>query len=565
MDRIASRRTRFRRQLQDSHTRLTQTSDRKYLGSAIAIGGPLVVTSVLLVVDDPWTYYPGLLYLGAIVLAGLFGSRFAVALALTVSAVALWTIVTAPRFTLDMTPAQAAGVLVVFFPVGGAIVWLVMQRETERELAQTQKGRAEVLGQLAASLSGAVTTQQVAAQILDATVDQFGATAGAVGMMDGTIVSCVEVRGLHSAHARKLMDERLRVPATVKDAFDDGQMIFTDGGLETYLARGAGNLDRARLASAGGWVHAPIVANEVVIGVVLLQLSRIAVPHEAGFSLLHAITMLAATAFVRAAQFAEERDRAVLLQRQLLPKGLPKLPGLELASCYRPAEALVGGDWYDAFVVDHGLVVVSLGDVAGHGLRAAAATLQIRNSIRILASEGYGPAGVLDRVNRSMNDQREDMWLTTAIVLLVDPASGDFRWARAGHCLPVLFRAERNDCELRSEAGGPPLGIGLGHSYDEARGNLRRGDVLALYSDGMIERRRETLAIGERRVMSALATRAENESIDDVLGAVVADCLDSQSPHRDDVCALFVRRELSTDCAEPAAPRPVHLAAVVGR
>lgn len=556
MDRLASRRT----------MNSAQRFDRTYEGLAIAIAGPLVVTGVLLLVDDPWTYYPGLLYLGAIVLAGLFGSRLAAALALTVSVVALWTIVTSPRFTLDMTLPQAAGVLVVFLPVGSAIVRLVMQRETERELAQRQKARAEVLGQLAASLSGALTTQQIAAQMLDAIVDQFGATAGAVGMMDGGIVSCLEVRGLHSSRSRELMEERLHVPETVRDAFDDGRMIFTERGLETYVAGGAGSVDRARPTSAGAWVHAPISANGAVIGVVLLHLSETTAPDEAEFLLLHASTMLAGTAFVRAARFAEERDRAVLLQRELLPKGLPKVSGLEFASCYQPAEALVGGDWYDAFVVERGLVVLSLGDVAGHGLRAAAATLQIRNSIRILASEGHAPGAVLDRVNRSMNDQRDDMWLTTAIVLLLDPASGNFLWARAGHCLPVLFRADSNACELRSEAGGPPLGIGLGHSYDEARGELRRGDVLALYSDGMIERRRETLAIGEQRVMSALATRAENErSIDDVLGAVVADCLDPQSPRRDDVCALLVRRGLSTPCVEPAAPRQMHRSTVVGR
>ena len=372
-------------------------ANHAFRGTAIAIGGPVVVTIVLVLVDDPWTYYPGLLYVGAIVLAGLVGRRFAATLAFVVSAVALWTIVTSPRFTLELTPAQVAGGLVVFIPVGGAIVWLVMQRESEREAAQAQAARAEML-------------------------------------------------------------------------------------------------------------------------------------------------------------FAEQRDRAVLLQRQLLPKQLPNISGLELASCYQPAEALVGGDWYDAFVVEDGLVVLSLGDVAGHGLRAAAATLQIRNSIRILASEGHGPAAMLDRVNRSMNDQRDDMWFTTALVLLLDPVSGRFRWARAGHCLPVLFRAERKACELRSETGGPPLGIGLSHSYDEAVGDLRGGDVLALYSDGMIERRSETLDIGEQRVMSALATWAQKEKgIDEVLGGVVADCLDSGAPTRDDVCLLLVRRALERREAVPEA------------
>jgi serine phosphatase RsbU (regulator of sigma subunit) len=361
-------------------------ASRAYLGSAIAIGGPLVVTSVILIVNDPWTYYPGLLYLGAIVLAGLFANRFAAALALVVSAAALWTIVTSPSFTLDMTPAQAAGVLVVFVPVGSAIVWLVTQRETQRELAQAQAARAEAL-------------------------------------------------------------------------------------------------------------------------------------------------------------FAEERDRAVLLQRRLLPKQLPDIPGLELASCYQPAEALVGGDWYDAFMVGDGLVVLSLGDVAGHGVRAAAATMQIRNSIRVLAAEGYGPAAILHRVNRSMNDQREDMWLTTALLLVLDPDSGNFRWARAGHCLPVLFRSERHESELCSEAWGPPLGIGLDHVYREARGALHGGDVLVLYTDGMIERRRETLDIGEQRIMSALTTWAEKvHGIDEVLGGVVAACLEANAPLRDDACALVVRR-----------------------
>jgi serine phosphatase RsbU (regulator of sigma subunit) len=162
-----------------------------------------------------------------------------------------------------------------------------------------------------------------------------------------------------------------------------------------------------------------------------------------------------------------------------------------------------------------------------------------------------------------MNDQRDDMWFTTALLLVLDPASGTFVWARAGHCLPVLFRSERNACELRPEAGGPPLGVGLDHSYDEARGKLYGRDVLALYSDGMIERRHETLDIGEQRIMSALATwAATGHGIDEVLGGVVAECLEQHAPLRDDVCALVVRRSLAAANAGCAAPRDVQLSLV---
>ena len=207
------------------------------------------------------------------------------------------------------------------------------------------------------------------------------------------------------------------------------------------------------------------------------------------------------------ARLREERARraedvAETLQRSLLPERLPTLPELQLAGRYVPAggELRVGGDWYDAIPLADGHVVLAIGDVAGHGIRAATAMGQVSHALRAYASEGHGPAALLRRLDALVTAGGIDM--VTCQLALLDPVTGHLRWASAGH-LPALVVADGAARRLE----GPvchPLGVVPASRYEESATQLGDGESLVLYTDGLVERRGEDIDAGIDALAAAL-------------------------------------------------------------
>jgi hypothetical protein len=230
---------------------------------------------------------------------------------------------------------------------------------------------------------------------------------------------------------------------------------------------------------------------------------------------------------------AEEDDRlAAALQRTLLLERLPEVPGLALAARYRPSAAdVVGGDWYDLVLLPSGRVSVVLGDVAGHGLSAAAVTAQLRHALRAHLLRDLGPAGALGALNELVARLLPDE-LATAVVAEVDPGSGEVAVATAGH-LPVL-RVGTDGTALLDPERGPALGLVDDAAYREVRFRLSPADLLLLYSDGLLERRGAGLADGLAAVRAAAAEVRGTDPgtlVDAVLGAL-------DPPDTDDVTVV---------------------------
>ncbi|WP_354638796.1 SpoIIE family protein phosphatase [Kitasatospora camelliae] len=187
---------------------------------------------------------------------------------------------------------------------------------------------------------------------------------------------------------------------------------------------------------------------------------------------------------------ADRHRLALRLQRAILPPAPPPLTaaGLTAAVRYRPAaeRERVGGDWYDVFVLPDGQAVLTVGDMAGHGVEAATGMVALRNALRGLATTGAGPGRLLGWLN-AVTAQLPDPTTATAVCARYDPTRRELRWARAGHLPPVLLR------DGRAEPLPLPHGILLGAQddavYEEVVLTLREGDVLLLYTDGLIERR----------------------------------------------------------------------------
>lgn len=219
-----------------------------------------------------------------------------------------------------------------------------------------------------------------------------------------------------------------------------------------------------------------------------------------------------------------QRRVAETLQRSLLPRRLPELPSLEVAYRYQAGGAgvEVGGDWYDLVLVDGRTAFFSVGDVSGRGLQAATIMSMLRNSITAYASEGSEPEEVLARLNRLI-DLADDGRFATLLCGRFDLLTGVGMLANAGHLEPLVI-SEGACTGLRTVVGLP---VGVGGEYVPVRFSLRPGDVLLCYTDGLVERRHESLTDNIERLRQLMSIDLPLESLlDRALQQVGAGALD---------------------------------------
>ncbi|WP_341719601.1 SpoIIE family protein phosphatase [Micromonospora sp. FIMYZ51] len=250
-----------------------------------------------------------------------------------------------------------------------------------------------------------------------------------------------------------------------------------------------------------------------------------------------ALTQLARLVGVRLenAQLYEAEHRiATTLQHSLLPQRLPQLPGALVASRYLPgsAEVEIGGDWYDVIARDDDELVLVIGDVVGKGVAAAASMGQLRNALRAYVLEGFGPGESLTRLNRLV-DSTESRSFATVFSVWFSPRTNQLRYASAGHPSPLLIRGD-DAAFLYDRALGPPVGAIPGTEYGTVTGELRAGDRLLLYTDGLIEDRQVGIDVSLAQ-LRADATRSVAD-VTSLIDTVVERVVDR--PRRDDVAVL---------------------------
>jgi serine phosphatase RsbU (regulator of sigma subunit) len=236
-------------------------------------------------------------------------------------------------------------------------------------------------------------------------------------------------------------------------------------------------------------------------------------------------------------EVAERNKLTLQLQQAIMPPTHPTIEafGLRVAVRYRPAaqEELVGGDWYDAVVLPTKQVLVSVGDITGHGIKGATGMVVLRNALRGLAATGAGPAQLLTWLNLVAHHLTDNI-IATAICGLYDPHTRVLRWARAGHLPPVLIRDGR--AELLPMLRGLLLGALSEATYEEGELQLESGDTLLLYTDGLVERR--DMALDE--CLEHLRAKVERPWPD--LEELLDHLLDtSESDTDDDTCVVGVK------------------------
>ncbi|HEX8806941.1 MAG TPA: SpoIIE family protein phosphatase, partial [Candidatus Aquilonibacter sp.] len=200
---------------------------------------------------------------------------------------------------------------------------------------------------------------------------------------------------------------------------------------------------------------------------------------------------------------------ATTLQSAFLPQSLPEHPHVRFDALYLTAgqEVLIGGDWYDAFAIPGGRIVVSIGDVTGHGLNAAVSAGRIRQSIVATAIDIHDPAEILTKVNRLL--QFHDSTVATALVAVIEPDTLTLRYASAGHPAPIHAGANRPARTLPH--GSLPLGVSHTPDYRSYSTSLVQDDVVVFYTDGITEFQRDIDAT-ERALQHAIDAVAASPS-----------------------------------------------------
>jgi anti-sigma regulatory factor (Ser/Thr protein kinase)/putative methionine-R-sulfoxide reductase with GAF domain len=237
-----------------------------------------------------------------------------------------------------------------------------------------------------------------------------------------------------------------------------------------------------------------------------------------------------------------ERAAAAALQRSLIPDRLPTIPGLELAGRYLPAGAGgVGGDWYDVFTLPSGRVGIVMGDVLGRGLRAAVVMGRLRSALRAYALDTPEPGEVLERLDRKIQ-HFEAGQMTTVLYAVLDAGLATLQVASAGHPLPMMSTPGSDVAVVVADVD-PPLGVDSGVRRRTTTLELPPGAMLALFTDGLVERRGESITVGLERLRKALDAGSAEQRCATAIHLMLGD-VDPQ----DDVALLVLRREDGGDC-----------------
>jgi serine phosphatase RsbU (regulator of sigma subunit)/anti-sigma regulatory factor (Ser/Thr protein kinase) len=304
----------------------------------------------------------------------------------------------------------------------------------------------------------------------------------------------------------------------------------------------------------------PMVARDTVLGLVRFSRAKGSEPFTERDRMLGEELAARAAIFIDNARlYRREHERALILQRSLLPPDDPEAAGLDIACRYLPGsmETEVGGDWFDVIELPGHRTALVVGDVMGRGLRAAVAMGELRTAVRTLAMLDLEPAevlGALDevvgglgapgkgrRAAKDAGDDQSEVYLATCVYAVYDAVSRRCTIANAGHLPPVVVEPGEDPLLLELPRG-VPLGVG-GEPFEEIEVQLTDGALLALYTDGLVESRSHPLDEGLEAFRDSMA--GSDRPLEDVCDHVLA-TLDT-AHGEDDIALLMARIRGLTD------------------
>lgn len=293
-------------------------------------------------------------------------------------------------------------------------------------------------------------------------------------------------------------------------------------GVLTLVAARSGQLGGA-LAQMLWWIVAIIGTALAIISALVAE--RLFRRRRAAERLTHEVRTL----------LSEQRSIAETLQHDLLPQQIPEIAGLDLAVRYIPGvDGIdIGGDWYDLIELDERRLFFVVGDVSGRGVAAGSVMASMLFAIRGFVSEGHGPAAVLDRLT-ALLDVNRDQHFATVVCGIADIDKHEITVASAGHLPPLLINDRGEFVQVQT---GPPIGVRAGEPYAATTIRVPPRTTLLAYTDGLIERRGESLDIGLRQLRSCAL--GSSGRLEDVLSTIVAELAPAGSDCFDDDTAIL--------------------------
>ncbi|PIM70366.1 PAS sensor protein [Streptomyces sp. JV178] len=462
-------------------------------------------------------------------------------------------------------------------PIG--IAWLgidvTARRAAAREAAAARRNLA-LLNEAGSRIGNSLDLETTARELLDVVVPNFCDLA-AVDLYQGLLVGDETPPGLADGSAEL---RRVAFASAVSDApFVGGPAPVRVGAVHHYPFNSpcADALRTARpqqVPEEGNLIQTtlavPMVAHDTVVGLVQFSRTKGSEPFgERDRALAVELAARAAVCIDNARLYRREHERALILQRSLLPPGDPEASGLDIACRYLPGNAAteVGGDWFDVIELPGHRTALVVGDVMGRGLRAAVAMGELRTAVRTLALLDLEPAEVLsalDEIARGLGNpggvqsasrtaasrprdkDLSEVYLATCVYAVYDSVTRRCTFANAGHLPPVLVEPGESALML-DVPPGMPLGVG-GEPFEEVEVELPEGALLALYTDGLVESRDHPLDEGLQAFVGALTDPAQPpaagrsdgpRSLEDVCDHVL-NTLDTH--HGEDDIALLMAR-----------------------
>jgi len=406
----------------------------------------------------------------------------------------------------------------------GACTDVTSQREAEEmrgrltEQLSAAALRTARLQQATSMLAEALDVEQVVEVITEVGRTAIGALRSAVALLDEERLRLRVVNpdglapvGPDSADARLTLD----TPSVMTRAIATRRPVLIHSPeelrrqFEPDLAEGAGSDAIEDTGDERSWVGLPLLAAGAPLGALRFSFNRPRRITEEERVFLEALAGQCALAVERAEMYEREHNAAVTLQRSLLPDKLPDVPGLALDARYLPVtrNMEIGGDWYDVFWLPDRRLAVTVGDVMGKGLQAAAGMGRVRNALRALALTDPRPAAVLSGLDRLFSATELEEQVTTVSYLVIDPETGEGQAGNAGH-LPTLLLTPGALPVLDQAEAGTPLGWPSPRKQHAFR--LPPGSTAVFYSDGLVENRVRGLDAGLDELVSIAAGAPED-------------------------------------------------------
>ncbi|MEU9130718.1 SpoIIE family protein phosphatase [Kitasatospora sp. NPDC048540] len=419
------------------------------------------------------------------------------------------------------------------------------KRERAGELAALREERSRFIKEAARALAEAVTVRDVARVFTELPLPGLPPDGLVLAAMEAGRLAILGASGYREEDVA-LYDRSPLAPAhPLAEAVRTRAPIFIASGTE-YRERYPDAWDWASGTGRSAWAFLPLVASGRAIGVCVVSFDDDRELDTDERTLLSTLGGLVAQSLARARLHDAEHELAAGLQRVMLPRTVPAVPGVTTAVRYLAAGSglQIGGDWYDVVPLPGGHVGLVIGDVQGHDVHAAGIMGQLRIALRAYAAEGHPPAAVMARASRFLADLDTDHFATCTYAE-VNVDYGVVYAVRAGHLDPVVRRAD-GSAHLVPVAGGLPLGISPDEEYRVTRFSLDPGETVVLCTDGLVEARGMDLDTGFDRLCRAISGRlpgideAAREPLEDLADRIASQAADS-SEREDDIALLLLR------------------------